>query len=344
MARPLRVEFPGAIYHVTGRMAGSWRDERLRLFRDARDYQRFLDRLGEGIGELGVRLYLFCLMANHFHFMLETPEGNLSRLMQKLGTGYALYFNRRHGRHGPLLDGRFKAKVVEGDEYLLKLSRYVHLNPIHVAGWKGRPLTERREHLRAYPWSSYLDYTAGKSRWKFLDMKPVLAQMGGRVRDRPRLYREYVECGMAEDDREMREVMMASPLGIGGEGFQRSLWSFHNKRSAGIEWSEDMAFRRTRKALDPQEVLRVAGEAFGVEVDAFGERRRNSPLRPVAAKLLLRYAGLTQRNVAEVLGMSTGAAVSVQTKKYEPWLCRDKRLAKLVQRIESRLNEMREGC
>lgn len=65
----------------------------------------------------------FCLMANHFHLMLEAPDGNLSRLMQKLTTGYALYYNRRHGRHGHLFDGRYKAKVVEGDEYLLKGER-----------------------------------------------------------------------------------------------------------------------------------------------------------------------------------------------------------------------------
>lgn len=148
---------------------------------------------------------------------------------------------------------------------------------------------------------------------------------------------------MAEDDCEMKQVMAASPLGIGGEGFQRSLWGLHSKRSAGLDRTEDMAFRRTTAALDPKDVLREVSEALEVEEGAFCERRRNSPLRPVAAKLLLRYAGLTQRRVAELLGMNTGAAVSVQAKKYELWLSQDKRLAKVVHRIEARLNMMREA-
>ena len=90
MARPLRVQFPGAIYHVTARLVGSWRDERLRLFRDDRDYGRFLERLGFAVEEAEVRLYLFCLMGNHFHLVLETPKGNLSRMMQKVSTAYSI--------------------------------------------------------------------------------------------------------------------------------------------------------------------------------------------------------------------------------------------------------------
>ena len=94
-------------------MVGSWRDERLRLFRDFRDYRRFVERLGEGVEECHVRLYSYCLMGNHYHLVLETPEGNLSRFMQKLSTAYTVYYNRRHRRHGHVMDGRFKAKLVE---------------------------------------------------------------------------------------------------------------------------------------------------------------------------------------------------------------------------------------
>ncbi len=144
MARPVRIEFPGAIYHVTSRMIGSWRDRRERLFRDNADYERFLHRLEQSVTEAGIRLYLFCLMSNHFHLVLETPEGNLSRFMHRLTTAYTIYYNLRHRRHGHLLDGRFKAKLVSGDEYLLRLSRYVHQNPVWVAGWKTKPLKRRR--------------------------------------------------------------------------------------------------------------------------------------------------------------------------------------------------------
>ena len=104
-------------------MVGSWRDERSRLFRDAKDYRCFLERLGEGVDECHVRLYLFCLMANHFHLVLETPEGNLSRFMQKLSTAYTVYYNLRHRRHRHLFEGRFKVKLMEGDKVLEEVAR-----------------------------------------------------------------------------------------------------------------------------------------------------------------------------------------------------------------------------
>ena len=128
MARHLRVEFPGAIYHVTCRMLGDSRLENSRLFTEDRERERFLERLGEGVEQYNIRLYLFVLMTNHFHLVFETPEGNCSKFMHSLSTAYTVFYNLRHRRHGHLLDGRFKAKLVDGDNYLLALTRYVHLN------------------------------------------------------------------------------------------------------------------------------------------------------------------------------------------------------------------------
>ncbi len=132
MARHLRVEFPGAIYHVTCRRVGdapspfggtSWVPEKC-LFRDEADRERFVERLGERVEQFHIRLFAFVCMTNHFHLVFETPEANCSKFMQSLSTAYTVYYNLRHGRHGHLLDGRFKAKLVEGDSYLLALSRY----------------------------------------------------------------------------------------------------------------------------------------------------------------------------------------------------------------------------
>ena len=169
MARHLRVEFPGAIYHVTCRMIGEsvpragldgavWAPECC-LFRDDADRVRFLDRLAERVEQYNVRLYLFVLMTNHTHLVFETPEANCSRFMHSLSTAYSVYYNLRHGRHGHLLDGRFKGKLVEGDAYLLALSRYVHLNPVCVGTMKNEPLRRRIRHLRRYSWSSYPSWT-----------------------------------------------------------------------------------------------------------------------------------------------------------------------------------------
>jgi REP element-mobilizing transposase RayT len=132
MARLLRVQFPGAIYHVSARG-----NERRLIFGDDRDRARFLAKLAESKELYSVRLFLVCLMPNHFHLLLGTPGGNLSQCLGRLMTAYSVYFNKGHHRAGHLTQGRFAAQLVEGNEYLLKLSRYIHLNPVCGKRWKG---------------------------------------------------------------------------------------------------------------------------------------------------------------------------------------------------------------
>ena len=95
-------------------------------------------------------MYLFCLMSTHFHLVVETPRGNLGRFMQGVLTGYGVYYNRRHRSHGHVTQGRYGARLVEGDAYLLKLSRYVHLNPVKIARVRSKPMPERLQMLREY--------------------------------------------------------------------------------------------------------------------------------------------------------------------------------------------------
>lgn len=120
MARKLSVEFEGAIYHVTLRGV-----ERRRLFDDDRDRERFLSQLAGGVEPDGVRLYLFCLMVNPVHGVVETPRANLGRFLHRLQTGYTVYDNLRRGRAGHLMQGRDQATPVEGDEYILNLTRAI---------------------------------------------------------------------------------------------------------------------------------------------------------------------------------------------------------------------------
>ena len=121
MARPLRVEFPGAFYHVVNRgNAGE------AIFRSDRDREKFLEYLGTTVERFGIKVHTYCLMTNHYHFLIETPEANLSRAVQWLNVSYAAYFNRRRQRCGHLFQGRFKSILVDADTYLKHLSRYIH--------------------------------------------------------------------------------------------------------------------------------------------------------------------------------------------------------------------------
>ncbi len=341
MARHLRIEFPGAIYHVTVRMLGSWKQERNQLFEDDADRERFLARLAERVEQFEIRLYLFVCMANHVHMVFETPRANCSRFMQSLSTSYTVYFNLRHGRHGHLFDGRYRAKLVDGEEYLLALSRYVHLNPVYVEGIKDRPIEERIRRLRQYPWSSYPSYIGQRKALDFVQYGPLLGEMGGKRRAWPKRYREFVETGLAEEDEEFKAILKDSPRSVGGASFRAWVGELYQKRAQGHRHPEDVALRRITEPLTPDAVLDALGEVFDVDGSAFRQRRRNSPLRGVAARLLAKHCGRSQREIAGILGMGTGAAVSVQMRKLGEWISADSSLERRVLAAERRLSELR---
>ena len=308
MARPLRVEFAGAIYHVTVRMVGSWMQDRQRLFRDRGDHERLVDRLAERVNDFGIRLYPFCLMANHEHLVLETPRGNLSRFMHSLTTAYATYFNLRHDRYGPVT-GRYKAKLVQGDQYLLALTRYVHLNPVCIGAMRSQPLAERIRSLRRHKWSTYPSYIGRAKALDFVQYGPILAEMGGRKNEWSSKYCRYVEGGLASTDVEFEAVLRASPRTIGDNGFRARIEQLHQELLRKCPRPEDVSFRSVVEPLPVEVVLSVAADTLRVEVVEFSQRRRDSFLRAVAATLLCRYAGLTQRAVADILQIGTGSAV-----------------------------------
>ncbi len=337
MARQLRVEYSGAIYHVTCRMIGDWQVDKARLFKDDADRERFLERLGERVEQFHIRLYLFVLMTNHFHLVFETPEGNCSKFMQTLATAYTVYYNRRHGRHGHLLDGRFKAKLVDGDDYLLALSRYVHLNPVEVGEWKEKPIKERIACLRDYRWSSYPGYIGKCKAMDFVAQGPLLARMQGKERDRPRRYREFIETGLAESDDDFKVALKQSPRCIGGEDFRVWVDDLYRERLQARARPEDVSFRHITVPLGVDKVLSVLADVFGIGTDEFNRRRQDSPLRAVAAMFLLRYAGLSQRDVADVLAVGSGAAICNQLSRFPKKLAKDRRLRELVKDAEGKL-------
>jgi putative transposase len=182
MARPLRLEYPGAVYHLTSR--GNAKQD---IFVDDTDRKIFLRLLGETVTHFGWRLYAYCLMGNHHHLLAETPEPNLSRGMRDLNGTYTQHFNRRHQRVGHLLQGRFKSIVVERETYLLELVRYIALNPVR-AGFTRTP-----EH---WCWSSYRSNAGLEDVPPWLTIAPVLARFGEDAPAAARRFQDFVEAGI----------------------------------------------------------------------------------------------------------------------------------------------------
>ena len=154
MARHLRVEYPGALYHVTARG-----NDRGAIFETVEDRVHLLEVLAEGLERFEVRLYAYVLLDNHYHAVLETEHPNLNRFMHYVNTAYTVWMNRRNRRTGHLFEGPYRAVVMEKEGYLLAVTGYVHLNPVRMRGWKTRPVAERLERVASYLWSSYGAYT-----------------------------------------------------------------------------------------------------------------------------------------------------------------------------------------
>lgn len=185
MARPLRVEYPGAVYHVITRG-----NNREKVFKDDQDRKAYLQRLAFYCEDKGVDLLCYCLLPNHIHLLLQTPQGNLSKTMQPLQTSYTAYFNKKHPHSGHVFEQRYKAFLVDKDNYLLQVSRYIHLNPVE-AGIARRP--------QSYRWSSYRAYTGGPNYYG-VKQQILLDNFTGRGRNRVYRYREFVERGLKPGD------------------------------------------------------------------------------------------------------------------------------------------------
>ena len=180
MARPLRIEFPGALYHIISRG-----NARAPIFLEDRDRHLLLDVLGDVVEESAWICHAYCLMPNHYHLVIETPEANLSRGMRQLNGVYTQRLNRRHDRVGHVFQGRFKAILVEHETHFLELTRYVVLNPVR-AGMVRDP--------EDYPWSSLRTALASDPAPGWLAVEPLLRQFGS-----PRRYREFVLAGIGRD-------------------------------------------------------------------------------------------------------------------------------------------------
>lgn len=311
MARKPRILIAGGIYHVTCRGNG-----RRRIFKDDQDRERLLARLAESQELFQVRIFLYCLMSNHIHLLVQTPLGNLDRFMGSVLTGYTVYYNLRHNLSGHLMQGRYGAQLVSGDEYLLKLSRYIHLNPVQIKAWQNRPTADRIHELRTYQWSSFLEYSGLHKRRSWLVSRPILKCMEHFGKPpTTTAYAAYVEAGLARSDAEFVQLMQSQPIAIGPESFVDEIKRQCLELVGSKVKREDVALRSIQKWKKPKEVEQAVSSVLGESRDLLDQRKRGAIARGFYAWALQRYAGLTQREIASKLQIGTGAGISLMIKR-----------------------------
>ena len=325
MPRKPRIAYPGAIYHISVR--GNRRQD---VFLTDEDHLRFLDQLSEQLVKHQVRLFQYCLMDNHFHLLIETPMGNVSRFMQALKAAYTVYFNKKYNRVGRLFRGRFHSKVVQGDGYLFQLSRYIHLNPVDTDAWKTQPIPRRLQYLKTYRWSSYPAYLGLAQPLEGLEMAPILALVGGQRRKRM-AYQEFLLRGLTRPDAEFDKLVEGSSVGIGDPPFLESL----------LQRGDDPVFRRQSPTFSPDEVMDVVAESFKVKRETIRRRKRGQLARGMAALLMSRHCGISHCDIAAHMGLGDGSSVSWHTRHIHQHLRQHPALRCQLERAEQKLRSLR---
>ena len=305
MGRKLRVQYPGALYHLMNRG-----DRREAIFHDDLDRQRFLQTLGEACAKTDWQVHAWCLMGNHFHLVIETPQPNLVIGMKWLLGTYTSRFNRRHQLCGHLFSGRYKALVVDGrgNGYLKTVCDYVHLNPARAK------LLPPDEPLRAFTWSSFPDYLkASGRRPPWLRVDRLLGETGiardtaaGRRQFELRLEERRVQ----ESGGDWRAIRRGWCLG--DERFRQELLEQMDGRMGEHHYGEERREGAQAKAERlVHEVLRKAG---WTERD-LGSRRKSDPVKVRLAAQLRRETTMTLKWIAERLQM--GAWTHLNKRLYE---------------------------
>ena len=294
MARPLRLEYPGAVYHVMARG-----HERSAIFRDADDRAKFLTLLASIVPDEKWVVHGYCLLGNHYHLMLETPEGELSRGMRSLNGEYGQWFNRRHDRRGHVFEGRFRAVLVQKESHLLELHRYIVLNPVRAR------LARRAADWR---WSSYRA-TAGLERAPgWLETDWTLAQFA-RSRSAARGdFARFVAAGKVSG-REVEKLERSAYLG--DEEFRQRI----QDRIDGREIDDEipLRYRRASEAVQIAQIRkRVAGE-WKVREEAL-VRRRGGDEKKAAIYLARKLTRLGGREVGALFGVKAARVSHIVTE------------------------------
>ena len=347
MARPLRIDIKDGWYHITARGI-----DRREIFDGGMDNGHFLELLQECVSRYKIRLHAYCLMGNHYHLLIQTPHANASKAMQWLNVSYGVWYNRKHDRVGPLFQGRFGSKLVDGEgAWALDLSVYIHLNPVRVAGldlgkidkkveglgWKeptNEEIKARLARLRGHPWSSYRACAGYVAAPQWLTCERLWEMCRSKGRTGQESYRRYVESIVKGGKEEDLASGFKVALAIGSTGFvekmKRRVSGDHKEQPDIKRWQRLTPFENVIKALE-----KVRGERWE---DIKG--RHGDDGRDMALLLGRRYCGLSLKELGESVGDMEYHAVSKALSRMARKVDANRGLKTMMGRIENEMSNV----
>ncbi len=321
MTRPLRVEYPGAYYHVINRG-----NNQEKIFKNDRDKEKFLEYLEKASERFSIILHTYCLMSNHFHLLVETPEPNLSVTMQWINVSYATYFNRKRGRHGHLFQGRFKAILIDADEYLKHLSRYIHLNPVRA---KMVPTAA------SYQWSSYPAFIGKLKTPQFLEIDRLLSSFGKNKREAKRNYKDFVEGADIKT--------LENPHGQVTEGFILGDLDFVNwvKETflSGRQSEKEIPqLKKLKPRVKLETVVNAVCEEFGCDKERIITKgRKKNKAREVAIHVARDLSGMSCKDLGLYFDGVSGALITIMYNRIAKEVAQNRRFKHRIEKTKKRI-------
>lgn len=314
MVRPLRIVYEDAIYHVMNRG-----QNRQSIFIDQNDYKNFLSIIDQAYERWKIQVYGFCLMGNHYHLCLGTPESNISRVMRHIDGVYTQRFNRSHNQDGSLFRGRYKALVVEEESYLSQVVRYIHLNPVK-AGLTKQP--------QEYKWSSHQYYTGFKKKPAWLDTDVILNWIGSGKK-----FHSYVMEGNTEELEKIYH-QKNTPIVVGDTAFAEEVRLLNKTQSSRYHGKDDKKVLRPK----PDAVIDIICQVYGLNKKdiLFATRGVNNEARKLAMLLVGECCDLTNTEIVPIFNLTSEKTVSWARSVIQAQMSEEK-IKKIKRKIEQRI-------
>lgn len=317
MARQLRIEFPGAFYHVTARG-----NERKAVFKSIKDREKFYSYLESASNRYGAVIHAYCLMDNHYHLFIKTSRGNLSQGMHYLNASYANYFVAKYKTIGPLFQGRYKSLLVDEDNYALTLSCYIHLNPLRAGISK---------NIHEYPWSSLLDYL-GKRRKEFkpLNTQFILTQLDKNLTRSHTMYKKYI----------LKNLTMSFPekdiyrnIALGKESYIKKIES----KIIALGEIREIQTTKYQGYYSPEEMIIKVSQAFNLTKEKVLKKQRGNLYRQITLYLVKRHSSLSLKEIGKIFDMDY-TAVSQAVRRFELKVKQDNKIRTKLDSVLELLN------
>jgi putative transposase len=310
MARPLRIDYPDTYYHILSRG-----NEQRPIFKTDKDYEMFLALLEKTAGKFHIEIHAYVLMRNHYHLLVKTTQGNLSRAIQWLGVTYAGWYNRRHKRSGHLFHGRYKSFLIEDDSYFTAMCYYIHGNPVRVGAAKSPA---------EFRWSSARAYAHKDAAPAWLTTGVMLGMSGG---SRRKFFREQ-EAYLSKSDSPLSDLRHG--VYMGSEEYGQQCAEMSRGEPVAEKPQKRLLLRMQSKDQMAREILGLLGEQ---DMEGqFVAVKKHRPARDICMYVMSQVGAYTHKEIGEVFSVGYTATTG-SIKRAEAYLHNNKRQKNLADRI-----------